>query len=440
MGRFLQKPAGSAPPEDGWSERLIGRLRVVARSIPGFTRLYRRLKGNEPTKGIIRYRAGSSPALRLSGSTLPGTPLLYIVPWLQMGGADKVNLDLIRSLDRSVYRPVLVTTLKDGHPWHEEFSRYTDDIFHLAHLTDSLPGMLSLLDQLIVSGGIRLIQISNSYAGYEMLPTLKHRFGLPVLSLVHSYAPSDPWDYVRVATRYDPWIDLHITISRTLKAQMVKLGCPEGKVVSIPNGVDTEGFQPGTSDWMDRIPGFRGESVVTFLGRFRVEKQPLRFVALAEALLVRGRVGNVRFLMVGGGPQEKEVRQALQSRGLDGVVFMAGPRGEQEVRQILRATDVLVVPSLYEGLPVVGLEAMSSGVPVVATDVGGWSELVSSGENGVLVKLEDQQGLVEAVELLLLDDAKRRAMGAAARKTILEGFSLQGMAKSYQALYARFLN
>jgi glycosyltransferase involved in cell wall biosynthesis len=116
-------------------------------------------------------------------------------------------------------------------------------------------------------------------------------------------------------------------------------------------------------------------------------------------------------------------------------VELTGWLEEREVHGILEGTDVFVLPSRAEGLPISVLEAMSYGVPSVATALGGIPELISDGVNGVLVPPGDARRLADALEELILDPARRARLGKSARASVVEGYSLDRVVGLMQKIY-----
>jgi glycosyltransferase involved in cell wall biosynthesis len=106
-----------------------------------------------------------------------------------------------------------------------------------------------------------------------------------------------------------------------------------------------------------------------------------------------------------------------------------------DVPQILAASDSFVLPSLWEGLPMALIEAMASGLPIIATDVSGTRDVMVPGETGVLVPPGNSESLVQAIETLMKDPARGRRMGAAARRRVSTQYGSQRQASEYIALY-----
>jgi len=213
-------------------------------------------------------------------------------------------------------------------------------------------------------------------------------------------------------------------ISYFARSQAMMYVAPEHweKLHIIHCGVEPERYGPPT--WDD-------ENVeLTFVGRLAPVKG-LRFLlpAFEEALKTQP---NLRLKIIGDGPE----RAALEAQAapLKDAVRFTGPLSQADVAAELAKTDVLVLPSFAEGVPVVLMEAMASGKPVIATQVAGVSELVKSGENGLVIPPGHSAALKDAILALAADPEGRRRMGQAGRETVEAGFNIQKEASRLAAL------
>jgi glycosyltransferase involved in cell wall biosynthesis len=169
--------------------------------------------------------------------------------------------------------------------------------------------------------------------------------------------------------------------------------------------------------------------------RKRVELLPLILHAVRRAL------PTARLRIIGFGREANpELLAAAQALGVLAAIEFAGPLRADEVTAHYRAAKVLVVPSAYEGLPMVILEAFAAGLPCVATAVSGHPEVVRDGETGYLVPLDDVEACAAHVVALLQDDARRAAFARAARQTVLGAFTVQRQVEEYLAWYATRLS
>ena len=171
--------------------------------------------------------------------------------------------------------------------------------------------------------------------------------------------------------------------------------------------------------------------VVGTVSRLARQKDPISFVEVA--CLVRKRFPDVKFVFVGGGPLEGRFRQAIRERGLEDTVVYLGYRGD--VPELLRAFDVFLLTSLWEGLPRVFPQAMCAELPIVATRVDGAPEAVTHGVSGFLTAPRDVQAMAARVVTLLSDPDLRRRMGAEGRSRVDPDFCDREMVRRIEQIY-----
>lgn len=203
----------------------------------------------------------------------------------------------------------------------------------------------------------------------------------------------------------------------------------------IPNGVDTRLFAPDdlTRSQVRRRLDFSPESIVLgSVGRMVPIKGHHTLLRAAERLIQRGF--DVRVLLVGDGSELERHRQfAESSAALNGRLTLVGT--SFDVRELYQSMDIFVLPSICEGMSNTLLEAMSSGLPCVATDVGGNPELVADSRWGFLFTPEDVSGLTELLQRLVREPELRARFVAAGRAEVLSRFSLDRMLDEYTKLY-----
>ena len=170
-----------------------------------------------------------------------------------------------------------------------------------------------------------------------------------------------------------------------------------------------------------------------FVGRLVPQKDPPLIVAIARRLAAAG----LPVTIVGGGEKEAEVRRALEAEAENGRIEMTGEVDRMRALAELARASILVLPSLWEGLPVVLLEALALGVPAVVAAVGGVGEIVDENVGGIVVADRNPQSFVDAVEKLLGDSALCQRLSKAGRARVAERFTLERCLEQYQALYAR---
>ena len=233
-------------------------------------------------------------------------------------------------------------------------------------------------------------------------------------------------------------INRHTTVSGCLTEWLGTTAGIQGKqITTIYNGVDTDVFRPEPRNpySLTRGKGSNGEVVIGTVGRMEPIKGHLTlikaFIHLSRSLPNQKR--GLRLVIVGDGSQRSEAMQLLASAGLADASWLPG--ASDEIPDILRTLDVFVLPSLSEGMSNTILEAMATGLPVIATRVGGNSELVREGRTGTLVEPKDVAGLGTAIEGYIKDPDKRASHGMEARRIAESRFSLEAMVNSYAELY-----
>ena len=226
-----------------------------------------------------------------------------------------------------------------------------------------------------------------------------------------------------------------VAVSKDLASFLVAgLGIPERDLRVIHNGVATvsnRGSPP------DRATARRAVGIPE-AGRLCVAVGNL-YPVKDHATLIRaaGRIPELRIAIAGRGEEEARLLALARDLGIAERVHLLGLR--DDIGQILESADLFAQPSLSEGLPLAVLEAMSLGLPVVASDVGGISEAVEHGRSGILVAPGRDEELARAIQQILDDDEARDALGRAARARVEAEFSMDSMTDRYEALYRELI-
>lgn len=241
---------------------------------------------------------------------------------------------------------------------------------------------------------------------------------------------------------FAPLVTQFITVSRLLEDYLLAdIHVAPAKVTRICNGVDTRRFAPRRDPAravLDAAPfTARERFVIGTIGRMQPVKDQLTLARafvrlLAERPALRERVALV---MVGDGPLREQVQRILADGGCADLAWLPGTRGDTP--ELLNAFDLFVLPSLAEGISNTILEAMATGLPVVATEVGGNPELVLPGATGALVPRDDPAALAAALHAYVADPARAAAHGAEARERVCRELSLARMIEQYDQVYAR---
>jgi glycosyltransferase involved in cell wall biosynthesis len=229
-------------------------------------------------------------------------------------------------------------------------------------------------------------------------------------------------------------VDAFVVISEEIDDELSALQVPRNKRVFIPNGVDTERCSPVSDDQKmnlrARLSLPLNAILVVYAGRLVPEKR-------IDTLLkvwgdIRSKYSNAYLLILGDGSEEPRLRDMqVEAVQFTGQVPDAVP--------YLQAGDLFVLPSSTEGLSNAMLEAMSCGLPVLATAVGGAPDVIEHNTSGYLIPPDDPDSLQRGLETLLADEALRLKLGSNSRTRILASFSIDSVADRLAALYKRLL-
>ncbi|GAB4536383.1 MAG: glycosyltransferase family 4 protein [Thermodesulfovibrionia bacterium] len=227
--------------------------------------------------------------------------------------------------------------------------------------------------------------------------------------------------------------DVYITCGEEMRMNLIKnCGFPEDKVVSIPTGVDNGFFEVNRDKDGQRRYGIPDDSpVITNIGILRRVKG--HEVTLMAVKGVIEEIPHARFLIVGDGPRRKALEGLVDELGIRKFVIFTGY--VDDVREILSISDVVVLSSWSEGLPQGILQAMASGVPVVATRVGGVPEVIIHKETGVLVEPGDREALAKGIIRILKDPMLRDHTVRKARELVRSKYTLNHMLDRIETLY-----
>jgi glycosyltransferase involved in cell wall biosynthesis len=232
-------------------------------------------------------------------------------------------------------------------------------------------------------------------------------------------------------------VDAYVAVTPTLAAKALEQGdCDSARLHVISNGIDVERFAPNRRE-RRRIReelGIRDATwIVGTVGRLAPEKDQALLIDAMTPLLSESR----QLVIVGDGPQRDALRARIAGTAGGRYVHMLGAR--EDVPSILAAFDAFALTSRTEGLPLVILEAMATGLPVLSTAVGGIPDLVQHQVNGLLSEPGDPALLARHLACLSMDGSLSRRMGESGRRGVFQRHSCDRMAGEYEALYERAL-
>jgi glycosyltransferase involved in cell wall biosynthesis len=229
--------------------------------------------------------------------------------------------------------------------------------------------------------------------------------------------------------------DVIVTISRYSLEKMQKhYNVDSSKVRIVPNGVDTEKYQPVENQAQLKLEfGFGEAPVVLFVGSL-IPRKGVPFLVEAAKQIIKTQA-DTRFVLVGDGPLKTQLTSDLAPAKLSGNFVFKNGLSDETLAKMYGCADVFVLPSIQEGQGIVLLEASASGKPVVAFDIGGVNETVVNGETGLLAGRRNVGELAEAMLKLLGDTILRQKMGSAGRKFVVENFTWDICAQKMLKVY-----
>jgi sugar transferase (PEP-CTERM/EpsH1 system associated) len=263
---------------------------------------------------------------------------------------------------------------------------------------------------------------------------------------VHGEHGRDIYDLDGTSIKYNllrraikPFVRHYIAVSVDLGAWLVHtVGVDSGRMTQIYNGVDVQRFTPRVGPRPPLGPeGFASQATLVMgtVGRMHAVKDQLTLVRAFLHILATVPQARewLRLVLIGDGPLLQEASQLLRMAGAESLAWLPGERHDSP--DIMRALDVFVLPSLREGISNTILEAMATGLPVVATRVGGNPELVEEGHTGQLVPPSDPVAMAEAIGIYGRDRGLAMCHGRAGRQRVENQFSMAAMVNSYLAVY-----
>ena len=238
----------------------------------------------------------------------------------------------------------------------------------------------------------------------------------------------------------DPLCDLTTNVGAAAAARYVRVGAvPKSKIRALPNGIDTRAFRPDASVRVAgrRALGLQGAFVWLAVGRLDEAKDyPTMLQAFSK---VAESSPESLLLIAGAGPLEGDVKGLAVKLGLEQKVRFLGLRRDTSV--LMNAADAFILSSAWEGMPLALLEASATGLPVVATAVGGVPEIVMSERSGFLTPPKDPAALAHATgRIMAMPEEERKRMGEAGRAHVEANYSLEHVVSLWEELYTELLS
>ncbi|MEQ8628972.1 glycosyltransferase family 4 protein [Ekhidna sp.] len=368
--------------------------------------------------------------------------ILLINTQMEKGGAQKAMLALASQLDKEKF-DVCVATMYDK----DAFIPYYEDLYSLKivnlqmkdvrggkikNTIKSLRGLFRLW-RLIRGEKFDVVQSYSHYPNIivpiiSFFAGVKKRYTSQRMSL----------DYLSgLVQRLDKWVANSFFVTKVISVSegtlqsCVRQGIKADKLLVIPNGIKLPDKFLKENEKSAKIKeiGVEGKFVVAMVARLHRQKG---HTFLIDAIK-RVRMENLVVLLIGDGELKEQLVEQITNSGLSLTFKFLGSR--DDVGELLQISDLFILPSLWEGMPNSVLEAMSYGLPIIATGVDGTPELISHNESGFLIESENSEAIADALSYIVSNDAIRENLGKNARKRVEEFFSLTYSIGSYEKLY-----
>lgn len=366
--------------------------------------------------------------------------IVQVIDGLGRGGAEQLLVAYAPELKRIGYDvKVVALQVKDGNPQAERLQEAGIPV--TLHRVDKL----RRVDQLW--GAVRAIralrpdivhahlQFANIAAGLSRLA-----LGVPAVATLHTIEDRAGlnrsgrrlWLMNRTLASF---VDRVICLSPASAEAARQNGLTRARLEILGNGIDLSAYdappRQSRAQLRSQLGIAQDAPLIITVAVLRPEKGVDRLVAAMP--LIRDSCPAAQLLVVGDGPESARLQEQVSALGMDDAVRLAGFRND--VPDLLRAADIFVLPTLGDALPTVVMEAMAARLPVVASDVGGLSDMVTQDVEGALVPPDDVPALAAAIERLLRDTEARRKAGDAARLRAERDFSLHEQVRLLAAIY-----
>lgn len=360
--------------------------------------------------------------------------ILYIIWSLGLGGAEQVVINLTKGLDRNKFQPFICCLNNEGE-FVDGVKSLGIKVFALNKIRGIDFSVIPKLVRIIRENNIQIVHTHLWGANFWGRWAAKVA-GVPVIiATEHGIQEYRTRLHFFIDRRLSRFTDKIIFVSDFVREKYwKKISADYGKTIVVYNGIDISAFGKRSGDiFLRKEFGINdSERIISCIGRLAEEKGQ----AFLIDTLAKLNDGRMKVLMVGTGPLLQRLKSQVNGYKLDDKVIFTGLR--KDVPGILDLTDILVLPSKREALPIILLEAMAAGVIVVATKVGGTPEVIQDSVNGFLVEYGDVEGLKNRlISILKMEngESKIEEIRLAAKKTVEEKFSLKKMIEKHEKIY-----
>lgn len=376
--------------------------------------------------------------------------LLFIVPWLITGGADRFNLNLVKGLGKEKYNITVLTTEPNKNTLRQEFEKYATVYDLTSFLNQKF--WLAFVNYIIKKENINVILNSNSKFGYSILPYLKaNNTNIPIIDYVHM----EEWynrngGYSRYSTMVSSVLDKTLVCNENSKKILCNyFGRNENEIQTVYIGVDEDEFNPEKykkEEVLEKYNVVNDEKYIfSYICRISEQKRPMLLLEIVKKL--KEKRNDFKVLVVGSGNLLAKMKAKANKLGLtENILFLGNIENTEEIYKI---SDLTINCSIKEGLALTAYESLSMEVPVISSDVGGQKELINEDVGVIVPCMQNEKDIyieeykdieidayVEAIEKVLknLEQYKSKC-----RQRILEKFTIKNMITEMDSIIKNIL-
>lgn len=348
-----------------------------------FKRIYKRFYNKESHLDAKDEPMFKTAPFSLSSSSMKEKPttktVILLIPWLAVGGADELNVEIVRILTLNGYHVIVVCTLSTAIQdisnvspslsWQtKRIMRYTEDIFVLPHFIHE-SSYVPFVNSLVYRYNVRVVFLSNSLAGYCMLPFIEN---VPIVDLVHmdedfkvdcGYTKSLQHGYLGISSHQKQYISHTFVIFSKLKEMY------SNHNISVLYPTD---FSTPEAIARKKPTNIR----ILFSGRLESQKNPIAALRIFKTALHKSETNDISLTVIGMGSMETLMKSYVLENNLRNHVTFVSDTSKSNILAAMRTHDILLQPSVGEGISIMAIEAMNRGMIPLTFDVGGQKELV----------------------------------------------------------------
>jgi len=374
--------------------------------------------------------------------------ILYVIENIEFGGGERVFSQIIRGLDKERFGVFVASN--PGGIFEKKLTEVGIKINPVRMTNRYNLGIISRLKKIIKTKDVRIVHSQGGRA--DFFARIAARIAnVPIIissmaMLVEGYDVSRSRKrlYVLIDRWTERWVNKFTVLSEAMRRSLIERHkIPPENIVKIYNGIEIEEYNPDLKELRNKKLEVRRElglkndvPVIGAIGRLVWQKGFEYLIRAAPEVLKK--CPEARFLIVGEGPLKNKLILTSEKLNVADRIIFTGFRSD--IKEILASIDVLAMPSLLEGLPMVLLEAMAMAKPIVATRIDGITEVLENSKTRLLVPAKNSHALAEAIVGTLNDKAKANFFGQNAREAAKEKFSVKKMVEQIELAYEKLLH